>query len=136
MGDKLNIAAADSENKPQLIDSMGGPCIQVPLEERGKDKLQQPGTIRTLWIIMFVILIALTAWEFLLHGPHDVSHGEEGHGAASHGDGHGHHGAAIPSMAQSFAYYCWYGLGTCILLVLFSKGLGIFLKRKDTYYDG
>jgi len=24
---------------------------------------------------------------------------------------------------------------TCVAMVIFAKGLGIFLKRKDTYYD-
>ena len=35
----------------------------------------------------------------------------------------------------TFGFYSWYGLVTCVAMVLFAKALGIILKRKDTYYD-
>ena len=35
----------------------------------------------------------------------------------------------------SFGFYSWYGLITCVGMVLFAKALGLFLKRKDSYYD-
>lgn len=35
----------------------------------------------------------------------------------------------------SFGFYAWFGLATCVAMVLFAKALGLFLKRKDSYYD-
>lgn len=32
-------------------------------------------------------------------------------------------------------FYSWYGFATCVGMVVFAKLLGIFLKRKDSYYD-
>ncbi len=32
-------------------------------------------------------------------------------------------------------FYSWYGFATCVAMVVFAKLLGIFLKRKDSYYD-
>jgi hypothetical protein len=34
-----------------------------------------------------------------------------------------------------FGFYSAYGLVTCVAMVIGAKALGIFLKRKDTYYD-
>ena len=35
----------------------------------------------------------------------------------------------------SFGFYAWYGLLTCAAMVFGAKLLGIFLKRRDDYYD-
>ncbi|MEQ8664565.1 MAG: hypothetical protein RIC16_02475 [Rhodospirillales bacterium] len=35
----------------------------------------------------------------------------------------------------TFGFYSWYGLLTCVAMVVVAKGLGIFLKRPDDYYD-
>lgn len=32
-------------------------------------------------------------------------------------------------------FYSWYGFVTCVGMVVAAKLLGIFLKRKDSYYD-
>ncbi len=32
-------------------------------------------------------------------------------------------------------FYSWYGFATCVGMVVLAKLLGIFLKRKDSYYD-
>lgn len=32
-------------------------------------------------------------------------------------------------------FYSWYGFLTCVAMVVFAKLAGIFLKRKDSYYD-
>jgi len=32
-------------------------------------------------------------------------------------------------------FYSWYGFLTCVGMVVFAKLLGIFLKRRDNYYD-
>jgi len=34
-----------------------------------------------------------------------------------------------------FGFYAWFGLVTCMAMVIFAKALGVFIKRKDTYYD-
>ncbi len=36
----------------------------------------------------------------------------------------------------TFGFYAWYAFVTCVAMVLFAKGLGVFLKRSDDYYDG
>ena len=33
------------------------------------------------------------------------------------------------------AFFALFGFGACVAMVLFSKLLGAFLKRGDTYYD-
>jgi len=35
----------------------------------------------------------------------------------------------------TFGFYAWYGLLTCAAMVFGAKLLGIFLKRRDDYYD-
>lgn len=35
----------------------------------------------------------------------------------------------------TFGFYAWYGFATCAAMILGAKALGVFLKRKDTYYD-
>ncbi len=32
-------------------------------------------------------------------------------------------------------FYSWYGFATCVAMVVLAKLAGIFLKRKDSYYD-
>jgi len=34
-----------------------------------------------------------------------------------------------------FAFHAWFGFLGCVAMVLFAKGLAVFLKRKDTFYD-
>ncbi|WP_299444270.1 hypothetical protein [uncultured Rhodospira sp.] len=34
-----------------------------------------------------------------------------------------------------FGFHAWFGFLSCVAMVLFAKGLGMALKRKDTYYD-
>lgn len=76
-----------------------------------KHWLVRPHTIRLLWIGFSVILAALVLADAFLH-PHPVF-GIDG----------------------TFGFYSWYGLLTCIAMVLFAKALGLLLKRPDTYYD-
>ena len=45
-------------------------------------------------------------------------------------DAHGEFG-----IDGSLFFYSWYGFATCVGMVVFAKLLGIFLKRKDSYYD-
>jgi len=43
---------------------------------------------------------------------------------------HGHFG-----VDGSFGFFAWYGFIACAVMILGSKLVGVFLKRKDTYYD-
>ncbi|MDA0655363.1 MAG: hypothetical protein O2912_02995 [Proteobacteria bacterium] len=80
-------------------------------DEKQRHWLTRPETIRKFWIYGVLLLGALAIG---------------GHFVPSH-----------PHFAieNSFAFYAWYGFGTCVLMVLFAKVLGIFLKRRDDYYD-
>ena len=73
--------------------------------------LVRPGTVRGLWIGFSVVLAALVLGDLLIH-PHA---------------GFGIDGA--------FGFHAWYGLGACVAMVLFAKGLGVVLKRSDTWYE-
>ncbi len=72
--------------------------------------LVRPRTIRLLWTL-FVVVLALTvvAGAFV----------EEGH----------------EGIAGTFGFGAWFGFAACAVLSLFAKALGVFLKRRDTYYD-
>tara|TARA_B100002003_G_C13995223_1_gene480704 strand:- start:256 stop:507 length:252 start_codon:yes stop_codon:yes gene_type:complete len=73
--------------------------------------LVRPNTIKLLWRVGFGILGLLVLADFVVH-PH-----------------------AVFGIEASFGFFSWYGLLTCFGMILFSKFLSIFLKRKDTYYD-
>ncbi len=73
--------------------------------------LVRPATIRLLWRYGFAILAVLVLLDFAI-SPHPYF-GIDG----------------------SFGFFAWYGLATCAAMVIVAKGLGLFLKRKDTYYD-
>lgn len=75
-------------------------------------KLEDPATIRLLWIVSLVVLALLVAADALVH--HHEHFGVDG----------------------TFGFYAWYGFGVCAAMVLVSKFVvGLLLKRKDTYYD-
>ena len=74
--------------------------------------LVRPGTVRGLWIGFGVVLAGLVLGDLLIHG---------------------HPGFEFDG---TFGFYAWYGLGTCVAMVLFAKGLGVLLKRRDDYYEG
>lgn len=71
---------------------------------------------KKLWIIQFVILALVLVPEFFVH-----------HHANFEADG--------ITIDASWGFFAWYGFGTCALMVIGAKLLGLFLKRKDTYYD-
>ena len=73
--------------------------------------LLRPRTIRRLWIGSAVVLSLLVLADLLIH-PH-ATFGIDG----------------------TFGFYAWYGLLTCMAMVLFAKVLGVLLKRPDTFYD-
>ena len=88
----------------------GAPPPVAPPGER-VHWLVRPGTVRGLWIGFAVVLAGLVLGDLLIHP-------RAGFGI----DG-------------TFGFYAWYGLGTCVAMVLFAKGLGVVLKRPDTWYE-
>jgi len=76
-----------------------------------KHWLVRPNTIRLLWRYGITILVILVFADFFME-PHPYF-GIDG----------------------SFGFFSWFGLVTCMAMVVFAKGLGVVLKRKDTYYD-
>ena len=71
----------------------------------------RPRTLRLLWMA-FAVVLALT----LVAGLFVSTEGHEGLGA-------------------TFGFGAWFGFAACAALILFAKGLGIFLKRPDDYYE-
>jgi len=76
-----------------------------------KHWLVRPRTIRRLWVWFGIVLVGLVLADTFVHG-HPV-YGLDG----------------------TFGFYAWYGLATCMAMVIVAKGLGMLLKRPDTYYD-
>lgn len=74
--------------------------------------LVRPATIRLLWRVFIAVLALTVAAEFLVaHHPH----------------------FGIESVP---AFGAWYGFLACAGMIVFAKGLALFLKRPDTYYEG
>jgi hypothetical protein len=73
--------------------------------------LARPGTIRLLWLLFGVILVALLLADLVVQ----------------------HH--PLFGLDDTFGFGAWFGFAACIVLVLFAKTLGAILKRPDTYYD-
>lgn len=73
--------------------------------------LVRPRTIRVLWVAFAVVLAITVVAGYFVHG-------------------HAYFG-----LDGVFAFNAWYGLTTCVVMIVVAKGLGILLKRKDTYYD-
>lgn len=73
---------------------------------------ESPRAVRTFWIVSLVILVGLAFADLGVH--HHEHFGIDG----------------------TPGFYSLYGLGACVVMVLFSKFVvGLFLKRRDTYYD-
>ena len=75
-----------------------------------KHWLVRPRTIRLLWVIFIIILAGTVAVQFYVH-----VHAEFG-------------------IDGTFGFNAWYGLGACVVLIVFAKLLSVFIKRNDTYY--
>jgi hypothetical protein len=73
--------------------------------------LVRPATIRRLWV-GFMVVLALTVLADLFVERHEVF-----------------------GVEASFGFDAWFGFVSCVLLIAFSKALGVFLKRSDRYYD-
>lgn len=77
----------------------------------GDHWLVRPATIRGLWIGGIALLAGLVAAGGLVHGH------------------------AYFTLDGLFAFNAWYGFAACAAMVVAAKALGVFLKRKDSYYD-
>ncbi len=73
--------------------------------------LVKPGTIKLMWVLG-IVLLGFVTWLGTTVHPHS-KFGIEG----------------------TIAFYSWYGFITCVAMVIFAKFLGLFLSKKDTYYD-
>ena len=69
-----------------------------------------------LWGIQLAILLLALLPEFFIHH-------------------HAHFADQGMTVDSSWGFFAWYGFLTCAAMVAAAKVLGIFLKRKDTYYD-
>lgn len=87
--------------------------IDVPMKAPDEPVhwLVKPENIKKMWHYGIGLLVVLTLLDFVVEGhPHFWIDG-------------------------TFGFNSWYGFITCVAMVVVAKGLGIFLKRKDTYYD-
>ena len=72
--------------------------------------LVRPATIRVLWIVFGVLLVLAALVDlFVTQYRHFVVGG-------------------------TFGFYVWFGFGSSLLLFVVAKVLGVFLRRRDTYY--
>jgi hypothetical protein len=78
------------------------------MSERPTDDhfLARPTTIHFLWGLFAAVLVVVVVADFFV-------------------DRHG----------TSLAFNAWYGFLSCVALVLVAKGLGLYLKRPEDYYD-
>lgn len=91
---------------------MSDPQTPAPEKARGNDHwLVRPATIRLLWVGFIVILVLTVVPDLFID--HHAEFGLEG----------------------TIGFGAWFGFGACVILVLVSKAIGVFLKRSDTYYD-
>ena len=78
--------------------------------------LYRPENRRKLWGLLIVILVMTLIPDFFVHH-------------------HAHVADNTFSLDTQFGFFAWYGFLACAGMVALAKILGIFLKRKDTYYD-
>lgn len=81
------------------------------MSDENKRWLLRKENIPTLWVIFISILIMTVVAGLFVH-----QHEPFG-------------------IEDSFGFFAWYGFFTCVAMVVFSKLLGIFLKRPEDYYD-
>jgi len=72
--------------------------------------LVRPETIKLLWRVFIAVLALTVAAELVVHL-------------------HPHFG-----FDGWFGFHAWYGFLTCAAMIVFAKGLGLLIKRPDTYY--
>lgn len=75
-----------------------------------KHWLVRPETISKLWVAGFAVLAITVIAEFFVEF-HPIFSGE-----------------------GIFGFNAWFGLATCVAMVVTAKALGVMLKRSDAYY--
>ncbi len=80
-------------------------------EKEQKDFLERPETLRVLWIFLYVICGLTLLPELFI-------------------DRHPHFG-----FDSFFGFYAVLGFVSCAVLILLAKFGGLFLKRKENYYE-
>ena len=86
------------------------------INDEDKHWLYRSSSLPKLWIIQGVILALALLPEFFIHH-------------------HAHFPDQGTRIDATFGFFAWYGFLTCAAMVVGAKILGVFLKRKDTYYD-
>jgi hypothetical protein len=87
---------------------------RVDPETAPKPWIERPSTVRMLWMGSAIVLTLLVAADLFVE----------------------HHEAHF-LIETSFGFSAWYGFVACVAMVVVSKQVvALFLKRKDTYYDG
>ena len=76
---------------------------------------RKQNTIKLWAILVFILLLTLLP-EFFIH--HHYNFENQG----VHVDG-------------SWGFYTWYAFISCVIMVVLAKIIGLFLKRKEDYYD-
>lgn len=100
----------ESDKAPPALPPSGKPVFTVT-PGTNRHWLVLPDTIRGIWIVSLIVLALTVVAEFLV-SYHLKFHADE-----------------IPGFAALFGFF------SCVVLVFGSKALGVFLKRKDDYYD-
>jgi len=67
--------------------------------------------VRRCWAVFIFVLVVTLGLEFTMH-PHNYF-----------------------DLANTPFFNAWFGFVSCVVIVLVSKFLGIFLKRKEDYYS-
>lgn len=73
--------------------------------------LVRRSTVAVLWLAFLVVLALTVAAEAVV-------------------ERHGYFG-----FDTTLAFNAWYGFGACVAMIFLAKLLGVFLKRRDDYYD-
>ncbi len=80
-------------------------------EKKESHLLYQPGVIRKLWIMLYLICgLTLVPEFFIEREPHF-------------------------GIDAYFGFFALLGFASCIVLIMIAKAGGIVLKRKEDYYD-
>jgi hypothetical protein len=81
------------------------------MAEKKKYFLERPGSIRKLWMLLWLVCGLTLVPEFFIHRHPHFSHD------------------------HYFGFYAGLGFVACAVLIILAKGVGWLLKRREEYYD-
>lgn len=87
------------------------------MSEKDKHWLYRTANRSKLWIMLIVLLVVSLIPEFFIHH-------------------HPHFDEDVTRIDTTWGFFAWYGFLSGVAIMVGAKLLGIFLKRKDTYYNG